>query len=59
MANWTLSDSVIRLIFPVGIAYGSNTQLARDVLTRVTQLNSNILPDPPPRIHFVGFGESS
>jgi len=59
VVNWTLSDSTLRIIVPVGIAYGSDTQLAREVLTRVAHENSNVLADPAPRILFTGFGDSS
>jgi len=59
VVNWTLSDSILRVIVPVGIAYGSDTQLARDVLTRIAREHPNVLADPPPRVLFVGFGDSS
>jgi potassium efflux system protein len=59
VVNWTLSDSILRVIVPVGIAYGSNTQLAREVMTRIVHEHPNVLADPPPRVLFVGFGDSS
>jgi potassium efflux system protein len=59
VVNWTLSDSTIRIILPVGIAYGSDTQKTREVLRRVVQAHPNVLADPPARILFVAFGESS
>ncbi len=59
VVNWTLSDSVIRVIVPVGIAYGSDTKLARKVMTSVVTNNSNVVSEPAPRIVFVGFGDSS
>lgn len=59
VVNWTLSDSVIRLIVPVGIAYGSDTKLAKEAMTRAAARNENVLSDPPPRILFLGFGDSS
>jgi potassium efflux system protein len=59
VVNWTLSDSTLRLIIPVGIAYGSDTQLAREVLLRIVTEHPNVLADPAPRILFMGFGESS
>ncbi|HNO78069.1 MAG TPA: mechanosensitive ion channel [Phycisphaerae bacterium] len=59
VVNWTLSDSVIRLIVPVGIAYGSDTKLAKSVMSKIVENNQNVLDDPPPRILFMGFGESS
>ncbi len=59
VVNWTLSDSTLRLIVPVGIAYGSNTQLAREVLARIANDHPNVLEDPAPRIMFSNFGDSS
>jgi potassium efflux system protein len=59
VVNWTLSDSVIRLIVPVGIAYGSDTKLAKEVMARVVDKNQSILQEPLPRVLFIGFGESS
>ena len=59
VVNWSLSDSVLRLTMPVGIAYGSDTQLAREVLTRVVREHPNVLADPAPRIVFMAFGGSS
>ena len=59
VVNWTLSDSTLRLIIPVGIAYGSNTQLAREVLMRIVNEHPNVLAAPAPRILFMGFGDSS
>lgn len=57
--NWTLSDSVLRVIVPVGIAYGSDVALAREVLHRVARETPTIVADPAPRVLFVGFGDSS
>ena len=59
VVNWTLSDSTLRLIVPVGIAYGSDTQLAREVMMSIARDNPNVLADPAPRVIFKGFGESS
>ena len=59
VVNWTLSDSVLRLNMSVGIAYGSDTQLAREVLKRIVREHPNVLADPAPRILFAGFGDSS
>jgi potassium efflux system protein len=59
VVNWTLSDTVLRLVVPVGIAYGSNTRLAREVLMRVAQSHPHVLPEPAPRVLFLGFGDSA
>jgi potassium efflux system protein len=59
VVNWTLSDSTLRIILPVGIAYGSDTQLAREVLFRIAREHPYVLADPEPRVLFMGFGDSS
>lgn len=59
LVNWTLSDPLLRLIVPVGIAYGSNTALAEKILYEVALRNPDVLPDPPPVVLFKRFGESS
>lgn len=59
LINWTLSDAVLRVIVRVGIAYGSNTRLAADILYKVAEENPNVLEDPPPNVVFWTFGESS
>ena len=59
LVNWTLSDSVIRMIIPVGIAYGSDTQKALEVFGRVVSEHPAVLKDPEPQVLFLGFGDSS
>ncbi|MDH3342704.1 MAG: mechanosensitive ion channel, partial [Gammaproteobacteria bacterium] len=57
--NWTLSDTIIRLVVPVGIAYGSDTQKAHDILLKIAVENEFVLEDPEPEAFFAGFGEST
>ena len=57
--NWTLSDEVMRIQLPVGIAYGSDTRTARDLLMKVAKSNPRVLNDPEPRVIFSSFGASS
>ena len=59
LVNWTLSDNVIRQIIPVGIAYGSDTRRAREVLLSAARDNARVLAEPPPEVLFMGFGSSS
>jgi len=59
VVNWTLSDPILRCIIPVGIAYGSDTKLAEQVLHRVVDEEPLVLKEPRPRVHFLGFGDSS
>lgn len=57
--NWTLADPVTRMIIPVGIAYGSDTRLARKLMLEAAKSVKHILEDPGPNVIFVGFGDSS
>jgi potassium-dependent mechanosensitive channel len=59
LINWTLSDAVLRLEIPIGIAYRSDTDLAVEVLRRVARQSRRVLSDPAPEVLFLGFGDSS
>lgn len=59
LVNWTLSDSVLRLTVRVGVAYGSDTRLATELLYRVAAENESVLNEPAPFVIFKQFGESS
>ncbi len=59
VTNWTLSNSVTRMIVPVGIAYGSDTDKARDIILAALKANPKILETPAPQVLFTGFGDSS
>ena len=59
VTNWTLSNSVTRLIIPVGIAYGSDTDKARDIMLDALKANPKVLDTPAPNVLFTGFGDSS
>ncbi|GMU46752.1 MAG: hypothetical protein AMXMBFR26_15340 [Porticoccaceae bacterium] len=59
LVNWTLNDPVLRVVVRVGIAYGSDTELARRLLIEIAEANPRALADPAPQVWFMGFGESS
>lgn len=59
LINWTLSDTLLRLTFRVGVAYGSDTALAHRLLLDVAESNSMVMGDPPPLAAFMSFGEST
>ena len=59
LVNWTLSNSNLRVVMTVGVAYGSDTQLATRLLYEVAAANSNVLSEPEPLVVFTAFGESS
>ncbi len=57
--NWTLSDPITRIVIDVGISYGSDVTLAHGVMQRTLDEMPLILDDPPPKVYFMGFGDSS
>jgi len=57
--NWTLSDAVMRARVKVGIAYGSDTAKAREILERVGRENPRVLRSPQLDVRFRAFGDSS
>lgn len=57
--NWTLSEPVTRLLIKVGVAYGTDTDRAQDVMMEVVKANPLALETPAPSVLFLGFGESS
>ena len=59
VTNWTLSNSITRLLINVGIAYGSDTDKAKDIVMGVLRENKLVLETPPPQFIFSGFGDSS
>lgn len=59
VTNWTLSEPVTRLLFKVGVAYGTDTDRTQDVIMQAIQANELALTTPPPSVLFLGFGDSS
>ena len=59
LLNWTLSDQTNRVVIEVGIAYGTDTDRACDLLREIVQAHPIVLDDPAPLINFDGFGDST
>jgi potassium-dependent mechanosensitive channel len=59
LLNWTLSDSTNRIEIKVGIAYGSDTELACRLLRDVAAEHPLVLKEPEPIATFDSFGEST
>lgn len=59
LVNWTLANANLRLVLRVGVAYGSDTQLATRLLYEVANESSVVLREPEPVVVFTTFGESS
>jgi small-conductance mechanosensitive channel len=59
VTNWTLSDGLRRIDFPVGVAYGTAPEKVAEVLLRVARANAYVLAHPAPVVLFLGFGDST
>jgi potassium efflux system protein len=59
LVNWTLTDPVLRVDIPVGVAYGSDVACALALLERVARENPRVMRTPAPQASFQRFGESS
>ena len=59
LINWSLSDTVTRVIVRVGVAYGSDLEMTRKLLLQAAQENSRVLKEPEPLVYFLTFGPST
>ncbi|MDD5580184.1 MAG: mechanosensitive ion channel [Methylobacter sp.] len=59
LVNWTLTDTITRVTIPIGIAYGSDIELAHKVIIDTVRSTPLVLTEPEPSVWFIGFGESS
>ncbi|VAW15887.1 Potassium efflux system KefA protein / Small-conductance mechanosensitive channel [hydrothermal vent metagenome] len=63
VTNYTLRNSVGRIFLPIGVAYGSDTGLVRELLTDILRNHPQILTGsglaPDPSVYFTAFGDSS
>ncbi len=57
--NWSHYDNKARFIITVGVAYGSDTTLIKELLLEVAKENEAVLKYPEPFVRFVNFGNSS
>ncbi len=59
VTNWTLSNRQIRLIIPVGVAYGSDVTKVTETLLGCAKTNPKVAKRPEPKALFLNFGEST
>ncbi len=57
--NWTQNGSMTKESISIGVAYGSDTQLVKDLLIKAALSNDSILKNPPPLVLFTDFADSS
>jgi small-conductance mechanosensitive channel len=59
IVNWSHIESKTRFHVSVGVAYGSNVKLVKDVLLECAKTIKGILVEPTPFVRFESFGDSS
>lgn len=57
--NWTYNDAKTRFFVKIGVAYGSNIDLLKEILIEITESHPLINKTPTPFIFFRDFGDSS
>jgi small-conductance mechanosensitive channel len=57
--NWTTMDDLTRFEVTVGVAYGSDTNLVKNILTQVARKHEAVEPNMPVKVQFKDFGDSS
>jgi len=59
LINWTLSDTVTRIVLPVGVSYSADVDLVIATLLEIADQHPVVLKDPPPAALFLKFGDSA
>lgn len=57
--NWSQVERKARFHVKVGIAYGSDTALVKEILVKAAKDHNRVLDSPPPFVRFLDFGDSS
>ncbi|MGL5385644.1 MAG: mechanosensitive channel MscK [Serratia sp. (in: enterobacteria)] len=59
LINWSLSDTITRVLIKVGVAYGSDLDKVKAVLLQAAHENPRVMTDPEPTVFFLNFGAST
>lgn len=59
LLNWTLSDDMARSQIRIGVAYGTETRKAADLLKKAAEEHGKVLKSPPPLVLFSDFGNDA
>lgn len=57
--NWSYNNELTRFSIAVGVAYGSDTQLVKKILTKVAEEHPDVSKTKAPFVRFTNFGNSS
>lgn len=59
VTNWTLKDSVTRIVVKIGVAYGSDIDKVKGLFMQVVKGLDEVLEQPAPQVFFLEHGDSS
>ncbi|MEM6965038.1 MAG: mechanosensitive ion channel domain-containing protein [Bacteroidota bacterium] len=59
VTNWSHFDKKARFVVGVGVAYGSDTKLVKELLLQAAHENPLVIEQPSPFVRFTDFGDSS
>jgi small-conductance mechanosensitive channel len=57
--NLTKSDRLVRVVVPFGVSYKSDPELVRQLAVDTGEQHPLVLSNPPPKLLFRGYGDSS
>jgi small-conductance mechanosensitive channel len=57
--NWSYSQNLLRLKIPVGVAYGSDLEKAKELMLESATVTKRVLRDPGPACLLSGFGDNA
>lgn len=59
LINWSLSDTITRVVIRLGVAYGSDLNKVKEVLLKAAMEHPKVMHDPEPAVFFTTFGAST
>ncbi|WP_343232817.1 MULTISPECIES: mechanosensitive channel MscK [unclassified Modicisalibacter] len=59
LINWSLSDTITRVVLSFGVAYGSDHRRVHALLRQAADENPRVLADPEPQVFFMAYGAST
>ncbi|GHE19950.1 potassium transporter KefA [Halomonas urumqiensis] len=59
LINWSLSDTVTRVVLTFGVAYGSDHRMVHRLLRQAADENPRVLADPEPQVFFMNYADST
>lgn len=59
LVNWTLSDSVTRVVIPFGVAYGTDVDRTFSIVKDIAEEHPAVLDNPPVQLFLLSLGASS